>query len=500
MKNIIRLITGALLATPVLISGCRKAANDFLDEPPSKSQGVVITTTAQLDALFDNHNSLGTENGATVRMYGTDDYDFTPAAVNGNFFHNSFFAVAIGTWERSRMENSPNSDWASQWSKVFTANLVLTQADKVSGPQADKDRLKAEARFVRAVAYWTLANVYCLPYTAENGNEPGLPLKTSTSFEEDLTRASLAKTYEFIEADLAEALKITDPIIKNGRFTSWRANIAGVNAFAARYYLMRGNYALAEQHATTSLNAYSELVNYNTEVGFSSALPLNFPSTVLEPADPVNWKEFTAFRLLSTQYAVPSEELKNLYSTDGTVPGRQNDLRYKYFVVEGSAVLYGLPAADMFVHFGLQSLMSGTTVGETIVTKAEAQARQNKVSDAMTTINVLRAKRMNATLPANVINLTAGSQAEAITKLLQERRRELPITMRWFDLRRLNNNETPADDVTIIRQMYQFNDAGIITSLPLVTYTLEPKSRKYAVMIPQPDIYASQNVIAQNTY
>lgn len=504
MKNIYKFICGLLLVLAMITSSCKKIADDFLDVAPSKSQGVLIKTTLQLDALLDNHNTggqgLGVENGGVVRLYGTDDYDFTPTSVNGNFFHNSFASIALGVWERVKMENNPNPDWASQWTKVFTANLVLNKVEEVSGAQADKDRLRAEAHFVRAFAYWTLVNTYCLPYTVENQNEPGLPLKTSIDFEQDLTRTSLAKTYEFIEADLKEALKITDPVEKNGRFTSWRANIAGVNAFAARYYLMRGNYELAEQHATVSLNAYSTLVNFNTELSFSPGLPFDFPSTVNQPADPVNWKEFTSFRILAVQYAAPSAELISLYSTDGTVVGRQNDLRYKYFIVEGGSVLFGLPAADMFVHFGLQSLISGTTVGETIVTKAEAQARQNKVLEAMATVNILRAKRMNASLAANLRDLAATSQVDAVAKILQERRRELPLTMRWFDLRRLNNNETTADDVTITRQMYQYNDSGIVTSLPLATYTLTPKSRKYALMIPQADIYSSQGVITQNTY
>ena len=489
-----------LLATALLMGGCKKFADDFLDTPPSKSTGIQITTTAQLDALFDNHNSLGQEGGGAVRLYGTDDYNFSPASVNGNFFHNNFPTIAIGVWDRVKMENNPNSDWASQWAKVFTANLVLTQADKVTGPQSDKDRLKAEAHFVRAFAYWVLANTYCLPYTDANQNEPGLPLKISTSFEEDLTRASLAKTYEFIEADLTEALKITDPIIKSGRFTSWRANVAGVNAFAARYYLMRGNYPLAEQYATTSLNAYNTLVDFNSEMSFSAALPLNFPSMVNQPADPVNWKEFTSFRLMATQYVEPSAELLELYSTDGTVASRQNDLRYKYLVVEGGAALYGLPAPFMYVQFGLQYLMSGTTVGETVVTKAEAQARQNKVAEAIATVNVLRSKRMDAQLAPALRDLSATNPAEALLKILQERRRELPFAIRWFDLRRLNNNETPADDVTITRQMYQYNDSGIAPSLPMATYTLAPGSRKYAVMIPQADIYSSQGVIKQNSY
>lgn len=43
----------------------------------------------------------------------------------------------------------------------------------------------------------------------------------------------------------------------------------------------------------------------------------------------------------------------------------------------------------------------------------------------------------------------ATSASEGLTKLLQERRRELPFTFRWLDIRRFSVNGDPFDDVVI---------------------------------------------------
>jgi hypothetical protein len=133
--------------------------------------------------------------------------------------------------------------------------------------------------------------------------------------------------------------------------------------------------------------------------------------------------------------------------------------------------------------------------------KAECLARQNKVTEAMTAVNMLRIKRMDKNAPAAVINLSAISKDDAIAKILQERRREMPFTQRWNDLRRLNSNEDAADDIGVLsRSFYGFNNAAISPALGLKTYTLPKNSRRYAAPIPYTEIQTSNGAIIQNTY
>ena len=84
-----------------------------------------------------------------------------------------------------------------------------------------KADLKAEAHFIRAFQNWELLNTYCLPYSPENMKEPGIPHKTSTSFEQSLVRMNLEESYRFVEEDLKEALKITVDNVNR----RWRVSI-----------------------------------------------------------------------------------------------------------------------------------------------------------------------------------------------------------------------------------------------------------------------------------
>src|SRR5215207_5824049 len=52
------------------------ACNDYLDEMPSKTTSLVVTTTAQLDALLNNYSSFYSEGNRNA-IYSIDDYYLT---------------------------------------------------------------------------------------------------------------------------------------------------------------------------------------------------------------------------------------------------------------------------------------------------------------------------------------------------------------------------------------------------------------------------------------
>lgn len=493
-----------MLILPLMIgiSSCNK----YLDVAPSKSSSVVVSKTEDLEAILNNYSEFSQEPSFT-RLYGTDDFEMSTALYDRAASTYTLQNYQFGFWDRQYTPQTAEPGWSGEFKKIFYANLVLTSLDKVTGTEEAKSRLKAEAHFVRAYSYWILANTFCLPYTEATRNELGLPIKLSTSFEEDLVRAPLYKVYELIESDLQEALKTNLPLIQSGVVRNWRANVAAVNTFAARYYLHRGNYTEAEKYASISLNAYSDLVDYNTEVKVGLTYPvmvnglpatIDLPNTVFGSSfsSGIPWREFTYFRTQTINiFCTTSPNLDSQYD-------HEHDLRYKWHHVQGLLYLFAPATANpalvqpSYAFFEFNKLPSGPTVAEAILIKAEALARLSRIQEAMTTINILRAKRMT---PGNWVNLVAGSQREAIDKILQERRREVPFSQRWYDLRRLNNNDDPLDDKVVVKQFYEFDNTRVYSDKPK-TYTLEKNSRRYAAPIPQTDITASNNVIQQNIY
>lgn len=503
----------ARISLVALLGVSLTSCNDFLDERPSKTSSLVVTTTDQLQALLDNYNTFYQEGNRTS-VYSTDDYEFNMEIYDARPSTFSMAAVEFSLWDTEYLpDDGREGYWSSEYKKIFTANMVLENLDKVSGPEAEKIELKAEAHFIRAYSYWNLANTYCLPYTESNKGEMGLPIRTGTSFEQPAARASLEETYSLIENDLAEALKINVALMKNGKPKHWRANIAGVHGFAARYYLNANNYAKALEHANAALSEYNTLVNYNTDMRYGKdvSVPINtgqadaktvvlkFPYThdnQSDMTDMLGWKEFLYFRVLNHEswWYIPSQELLELYD-------KENDLRYTYHVVEGYSYDRGMvnPAYDYpgYIFFFKDRLPSGPTVAEMYLIKAECEARTNDYATAMTTLNTLRKSRYKE---GAAYELSAANQNEAVSHILEERRREMPFTRRWTDLRRLNNNEDSSDDVEVTRTFYPYNFSSVLSNEQPKEYKLEKNSRRYAAPIPRPDITSSQGEIEQNTY
>lgn len=501
------------------MQGCDK----FLSENPSRSTSVPITHCDQLDALLENYGNYYSCDNMTA-IYGTDDtgltiemYDRIPTRWSSD---NLNFVL----WDSG--DNIPlmkrYSTWITEYAKIFRANVVFQYVDQVPGTEEQKIRLKGEAHLIRAYSMMEIVGVHCLPYTEATKGEPGIPLKKTTSFEETDTRATLEETHNMIESDLEEALRLTNALVVDGRVKHWRGNKAAANAVAARYWLSRNDYEKALGYAETALSIYSDLIDYNTEMRYSlnsvevkhypdspdvaETFTVNFPygyDNQSDMTDMLGWKEFYYFRLLNNAYwwYSPSEELISTYDTE-------NDLRYKYHMVEGFSYISpvgatGYPSLKWwgYINFFKDRHVHGPTTAEMILTKAECQARAGNFNEAMNTVNTLRKARMSDAAPAEAVNLTATSRQDAVEKILAERRREMPMAMRWFDARRLNNNSDAFDDIEFVREFYPRNNTGaVLTGENPITYKLGKNSRRWAVPIPYDDIVSSKGNIEQNKY
>ena len=137
---------------------------------------------------------------------------------------------------------------------------------------------------------------------------------------------------------------------------------------------------------------------------------------------------------------------------------------------------------------------------EILLTKAECEARLGKVNEALSTINKLRAARIDKNAPSNVINLTATNQEDAVKKILEERRRELPFVRRFQDIRRLNTNSEAYDDAGVLNKTFYSFTLTNIDKSSKKTYTLEKNSDKYACPLPETEFIVSDYAINQNIY
>lgn len=504
MKKIYSIYSTALLLMGVM---ALTACNDYLDTVPSRGENEVLTRGEQVQALFDNNETFNTYGSATITA--SDDYAMTTDIYDqlGYLPEACFNGL---TYDIEGMENQVYGDEAltQEYSRIFKANLVITSIDDVTDiDDAQREQYLSQAHFLRAMAEWNLVNTYAMPYSEQTKDLPGISLKTSTSYDEDMTRASIGDTYAAIREDLEYAYAHTTNSDVQDR---WMVSRPAAAAMLARFCLFTMDYAGAEKYATEALKSTQAILDDYNDL---SVTELDVTSPDGEPAvatyselyllgrnGVTTYKEnyFTQLADVKIGALFPSESLKELYDRD-------NDLRFKQFF--GANTMYEQYATDYgdnIIYHKFQDnlymedlIQTGPTVPEMILTLAEAEARQGKVSEAMAAVNQLRVKRMKA--GADDVALTADSEEEAIQQILDERHREMPFFMRWQDIRRLNFNDVSYDDVTVSHTFYGVNNNSIDES-KVFTYSFPPQSRRLAQPIPTLEIQRSKGQIVQNDY
>ncbi|TYR33625.1 RagB/SusD family nutrient uptake outer membrane protein [Sphingobacterium phlebotomi] len=497
MKNyIFPIITAGIMM--IIFTGCEK----FLSESPTKSTSEPIERIEQLVGLLDAPNY--TENFRFTDLTSTDNYDLPldlfevyPSALTAS---SGLPHYVFGIEE---VANRPSDmHWNNSYGEIYKANLILENVDQVSGDAALKAQIKAEAYFLRAYSNFMLATYYCLPYHSDHFDELGLPYKTSTSPEQSMARMSLKDTYNWIESDLAEALNTT----KNKPTTTYRAdNKATVNALLSRLYLYQEEWDKVIAAADQALDntGIIKLKDYNT-LGPGTPVIFDNPpytiaySEITDYAAPTyfNWNESFFIRVIykHPSMLIASPSLLDMFD-------KTNDVRYKWFFlneVRRYAPTYAKEVRSYTNAFGGWFMLAGVTIQEVMLNKAEALVRKSSpdVAGAMTLVNQLRTNRMQAHTGRT---LTAENAEDALLKVLAERRREFPFSLRWGDIRRFAYTATTIDDIIVSRDFYEYEN-GVANKAVPKTYTLPLKSRRYAVPINQLEVNKTRGEFEQNTY
>jgi len=131
------------------------------------------------------------ERGSTMTVFGTDE--FTNGADGSYKFFNTYSAQLNGDVDFIR------DTWRDFYQGINTANTVIDAAATANVPDATKTLRVAEAKFLRALYYFTLVRTY--------GDVP-LPLTPTSGVVTETTREPVAKVYDQIIKDLTEAIAV----------------------------------------------------------------------------------------------------------------------------------------------------------------------------------------------------------------------------------------------------------------------------------------------------
>jgi hypothetical protein len=188
-----------------------------------------------------------------------------------------------------------NSYIASTYDDAYTAinicNNILKAIDVVK--EADRDRVKGEALFLRGLMYFELVELYAKPYSdGKAATNLGLQLITTPTIgnisdSNYVARSTVQQTYDFVLNDLTQAQSLLSQLPdKNGVY----ANRFVVAAVLSRVYLQILDYEKARDEANLVITEgdYSLMKNFADEFNNSSNTDEDIFAIQVNEQDPDN--------------------------------------------------------------------------------------------------------------------------------------------------------------------------------------------------------------------
>lgn len=315
--------------------------------------------------------------------------------------------------------------WNSGFNYIYNVNKILEQvANSATLSSTVKQQLTGEAKFIRA--FW---NFYLVNFFGD------IPLITTSDYRINahVSRATKNSIYDQIISDLKDAQDILSDnyLDASNQVTSERVrpNKSAATALLARVYLFKEDWVDAETQATSVID--------NSQY----SLPGNLNDIFLKNSSEAIWQLMPVESYYNTaegnQFPIlaPGAGLSNSLVNSFESGDQRRNNWIDSTIISGQAFYYPYK-------YKIGSITPGTPyeeysmvlrLAEQFLIRAEARAKQNKITEAQSDLNLIRNR-------AGLGNTTANDQGEILMAIEQERKSELftEWSHRWFDLIRTN--------------------------------------------------------------
>jgi len=383
--------------------------------------------------------------------------------------------------------------WTQNYILINNANNVIARAPDVPFETTDEgaliDRAVGEAKFLRALSYFVLANMF--------GDVP-LRTEPTTDFNNaTIPRSPVSDVYTQIIADLNDAIAVLPNTYSGGQQQEeGRATKLAAFTLLAKVQLQIGNNGAASSALNNVIGQYELLPNYaelyaaGNDNSVESIFEVSFNPTnetglgmnnLLIPASEAASLGIVAGGFAGNLPTFPTQDVQGIYEA--------GDLR-----ADASFTTYdnnGTPALYISKYIDLDAAGAGSDINlillryaDALLMKAEADGESASSYELINQVR-RRAFGQDPDTPNPAIDIDASSPGTFIEKIMLERRRELVFEgQRYFDLKRLPS----ADALTIINNHLSAEYTGV------------PTVQEYQLVypIPQGEIDVSNGVITQN--
>ena len=440
-NNISRLLLIAI--SVMLFSSC----NDFLNEVP-KGEKIPTTWTDFNNFIRNEYADFHRSEMGEVYVLLNDVYR-SPIQQQTKLTHANYnWDEAIDRADENTMDYFL---YVNNYSGIFYANLLLEMVPETTEATEEQSQmLMAQARVLRAMSYFQVANYHADQYDSSTLDKPSIPLTKSSSVEAPSPQVTIKELYEFMEQDLLLSL---DNLPKRGE-TIHHSNLATGYGMLARLYLSMSNYTEALKYADLALNENDALFDwiayYEDDVDrFAEPSPdylskeYNYNCKPMAKTNPENY----VFRYGSNHDYNGIAGKSMGISMDRAARFEEGDARLRthwkrrYYASTDEELYWGLHGERMNV--------GGVSSPEMYYIKAECLARKggtDNINAAMDVMNIVREKRI---FPDKYTPATATTTKEAVEKIISEKANEYIQTMiPFWDLRRLNKDPEYARTLT----------------------------------------------------
>lgn len=401
-----------------IMTSCKKFAT--VDPPPNQIESIKIFSNDQtaISAITGLYSMIGLSptnfinGGVTLYTAAAADeiYPTSPSTDMDPFVTNSISPLHPNLFTKL---------WRAAYNNncIYSANSIIAALEK-SATLTDslKQQLIGESKFIRALAYFYLTNMF-----------GEVPLATTPYFEVNslLPRASTESIQHQIKEDLLysfSALPVNYPTANRARINKYTAA-----AFLARVYLYEKDWINAALYSDMVIDCGLYTMNNSLSSVFSSTASSETIWQLVRDNNPTSDGATFLPASLTTRpnYALtthllaafePGDLRKAIWIAKNTVTGVDYYYPYKY------KSRLGTQAIEYYIMFRL---------AEQYLIRSEARTYLGNTAAATSDLNIVRSR-------AGLLNTTANSEATLLPAILAERQREFFCEMghRWFDLKR----------------------------------------------------------------
>lgn len=439
----------------ILLSSCKKDFLEVVDKTILLKQGYVVdltTTEHYLNGIYSQIASYFA-NGRNLMYPELIADDVKPFGAGLDWFGD------IYSWNQSTSNPTGVNfygHWFNNYRIIKGCSFVIEKSNLYKGQNPLKAaNLKGQALAIRAWMHFSLINMFAQSYNYSiDASHTGIPYVLTSDVQEAVKRLTVAKVYEFIIADLNEALEYLSPTVASKQYMNSQA----AKALLARVYLFKGDYLAAKNISTQiSKDVPIMIVNYPQKLYSTNETEALFQ---LPPGNSNNYYT-TYMGYYSTRFIhyLATDDIVQLYQV---YPSDKRNGWITFVSGKGWTITkfpkgtadYPRPEGDHY-----QTFFRST---EMVLTAAESFAELNNEDSARYFINQIRNR-------AGVPELTTSVVGSALKDSIRfERRKEMAFDgLRMYDLQRWKIGVKRMDALSSDAQSLPYPNNKAIAPIPL---------------------------------